>query len=168
MTKKKVGGYGNIKPEDGKQFSKDYQPDKEVWTEKKSIEMLNELIDWLELADENIFFNEFLYLEYRKNHPELNRQTFDELPSYLDKKYTSCSKLLNVAKKIQETKLIKFGVFDKLNATMTKFVLINHHGYTERSEVDNKSSDGSMSPTAPKTLAEWYDKNRSKKKNDAG
>jgi hypothetical protein len=36
------------------------------------------------------------------------------------------------------------------------------------SEVDHKSSDRSMSPTAPKTLADWYDKNRSKKKNDAG
>ena len=36
--------------------------------------------------------------------------------------------------KIQELKLIKYGIADDLNATMTKFVLTNHHEYSERKE----------------------------------
>ena len=31
------------------------------------------------------------------------------------------------------------------------------------SKIDLTSTDGSMSPTSPKTLADWYDANRSKK-----
>lgn len=31
------------------------------------------------------------------------------------------------------------------------------------SKIDLSSTDGSMSPTSPKTLADWYDANRSKK-----
>lgn len=40
------GGKGNIKPEDGKQFSKDYQPP-EKWTESKAIELGENLLVWL-------------------------------------------------------------------------------------------------------------------------
>ena len=32
-----------------------------------------------------------------------------------------------------------------------------------RQQMDLTSTDGSMSPTSPKTLADWYDANRSKK-----
>lgn len=32
-----------------------------------------------------------------------------------------------------------------------------------RQQLDHTSTDGSMSPTSPKTLADWYDANRSKK-----
>lgn len=37
-----------------------------------------------------------------------------------------------------------------------------------RYKTDVSSLDGSMSPTSPKTLADWYDKARSQRKDDAG
>jgi len=121
------GGKGNIRPEDGKQFSSTYKP-QEKWTEEKAIEVGNDLIKWLSLEDENIFFEEYLVIE---------RGFYPELIAYLSNKHTSFLKLIEKAKKIQELKLIKYGVFDKLNAQMTKFVLTNHHNYKDKSEVDN-------------------------------
>ena len=50
-------------------------------------------------------------------------------------KFTSFSKLLERAKKIQEIKLKKYGAGDVLNAAMTKFVLINEHDWEDKSKV---------------------------------
>ena len=36
-----AGGRGKIRPEDGKKFSSEYQPE-EKWTEKKAIELAKE------------------------------------------------------------------------------------------------------------------------------
>lgn len=122
------GGNKNIRPEDGKQFSSEYQP-QEKWPEKKAIELGNELINWLKETDDsgndkgNIFFEEFLIVE---------KGLYEELISYLSKKFSSFSKLIERARKIQEIKLKKYGVGNKLNATMTKFVLINNHGWNEQ------------------------------------
>jgi len=120
------GGKNNIKPTDGKQFSSEYQP-QEKWTEKKATEIGNELIKWLNEKDENIFFEEFLYL---------NNNYQQKLVSYLCKKFSSFSTLIERAKKIQEIKLVKFGCFDKLNSSMTKFTLVNNHKWKEKSETD--------------------------------
>lgn len=125
------GGKGNIKPSDGKQFSKDYQPN-EKWTEEQALIVGKNLIDWLKAKDDegedkgNIFFEEFLIIE---------NDYYPTLIAYLTHKFTSFSNLIDKAKKIQELKLQKYGVGDRLNATMTKFVLTNQHGWTEK--VDN-------------------------------
>lgn len=111
------GGKGNIKPEDGKQFSSEYQPE-EKWTKKKADQVGIDLIKWMNEENENIFFEEFLIL---------NNDYYPELIAYLCKKFTSFLKLIEKAKKIQEIKLYKYGVGDELNASMTKFVLINEH-----------------------------------------
>lgn len=130
-----AGGYGNIRPEDGKQFSKDYQP-AEKWTEKRALELGQELLTWMKAKDEdgedkgNIFFEDFLMIE---------NDYYDDLTDYLKNKFTSFSALLDSAKRIQEIKLKKFGVGDRLNATMTKFVLTNNHGYSERQDLTNNS-----------------------------
>lgn len=122
------GGKGNIRPEDGKQFSKEYQPE-EKWTEKKALELGNELIEWLKIdGKENMFFEEFLVIE---------KNLYPPLIPYLKRKHTSFLKLIEKAKKIQELKLIKYGVNNELNSQMTKFVLTNHHDYEERSKVNN-------------------------------
>ncbi len=111
------GGKGNIKPKDGKQFSQEYQPE-EKWTEKKAIELGEDMISWLKESDTNLFFGEYLHIV---------NNYYPSLISYLRNKFTSFSKLIEKAKKIQELKLYKFGVADRLNASMTKFVLINEH-----------------------------------------
>jgi hypothetical protein len=113
------GGKGNIKPSDGKQFSSEYQPE-EKWTEAKSLQVAKDLIQWMKTRDENIFWEEFLYIE---------NDYYSELIAYLCNKFTSFSKLIEKAKKIQEIKLKKYGTGDALNAAMTKFVLINEHNW---------------------------------------
>ena len=127
------GGNKNIRPEDGKQFSSTYQPD-EKWTEKKALDLGKELIKWQKETDEegkdkgNIFWEEFFVIE---------NNYYPELPTYLAGKFLSFSKLLERAKKIQEIKLVKYGVADRLNASMTKFCLTNHHGYRDSQHIDH-------------------------------
>ena len=131
-----AGGNKNIKPEDGKQFSSEYQP-AEKWTEKKALELGHELIAWLKEKDSenedkgNMFFQEFLIIE---------KDLYEALIAYLCKKFSSFSKLIEKANKIQELKLQKYGVGDRLNATMTKFVLINKHGWVDKKEIDQNNN----------------------------
>lgn len=115
----------------------------EKWTEKKALKLGNDLIDWLNAKDEegedkgNIFFKEFLVIE---------NDLYQEIIDYLCEKYKLFFNLIKRAKAIQETKLVKFGLADRLQTTMAIFVLKNHHDYKDRKEIDNKSSDGSMTP----------------------
>lgn len=55
---------------------------------------------------------------------------------------------------------IKIKVYDKRGAIQD---ILKAMGWNEADKLDMSSTDGSMSPTQPKTLADWYDKNRSKK-----
>jgi hypothetical protein len=48
-------------------------------------------------------------------------------------------------KTCQEIKLVSGGLGGAYNSAISKLMLHNH-GYSEKTEVDNKSSDGSMSP----------------------
>jgi hypothetical protein len=145
------GGKSNIKPSDGKQFSKDYQPN-EKWTEKVAVDLANDLINWLKEKDEdgedkgNMFFNEFLVIE---------RDLDDSTIAYLKKKFSSFSELLKKAKKIQEIKLVKYGVGDRLNATMTKFVLTNNHDYSDKTDLTTK---GESINNVPPITSEQIDK----------
>ncbi|MBS0893968.1 DNA-packaging protein [Tatumella sp. JGM130] len=52
---------------------------------------------------------------------------------------------LEAIKTLQENKLINKGLVGDFNPTITKLMLANH-GYSDKAEVDNKSSDGSMTP----------------------
>lgn len=53
---------------------------------------------------------------------------------------------LEAIKTLQENRLINKGLIGEFNPTITKLMLANH-GYSEKQEVDHKSSDSSMSPT---------------------
>lgn len=114
-----------IGPEDGKKFSSTYQP-KPKWTKAKAMQLANDLIAWQKKDAINIFWEEFLVIE-RDLHPNVI--------GYLRKKYSSFSDLLEKARKIQELKLQKYATADKLNAAITKFVLINKHGWRDKQEV---------------------------------
>lgn len=132
-----AGGKGNIRPSDGKQFSSEYQP-KEKWTEEEAMKIGEGLLNWLKKKDEqgndmgNIFFEEYLVIE---------RDLYPHLITYLSKKFTSFLQLIEKAKKIQEIKLYSYGTADRLNATMTKFVLINEHNkVSDNSKIDHSGS----------------------------
>ncbi len=126
------GGNKNIRPEDGKQFQ---IGDKaaEKWTEKIAEQLANDLINWMNETDEdekdkgNIFIIDFL----------ASRRLCKSTTAYLAQKFSSFSNLLEIAKTIQEAKLLKYGIADRLNASMTKFVLINHHDYVDRQNIDH-------------------------------
>ena len=118
------GGKGKIRPEDGKQFSSTYQPPLK-WTKERADKLGRELIAWQTEKPTNIFWDEFLIIE---------KNLYLDVINYLCKKFTSFSELINQAKRIQEIKLKKYGTADKLNASMTKFVLINNHGWVDKTE----------------------------------
>ncbi|MFW9821391.1 MAG: hypothetical protein ACFFE4_00555 [Candidatus Thorarchaeota archaeon] len=112
------------------------QPDNknaEKWTEEKAIALGQSLLSWLSLeGDDHIFFEEFLYL---KNfyHPNTIKD--------LEKKYKSFQELIDKARKIQEIKLKKYGTMNSkvgLNPGMTKFCLINNHGYLSERQMVQK------------------------------
>ena len=48
---------------------------------------------------------------------------------------------------LQEKMLINGGLMGDFNASIAK-LMMTKHGYSDKREVDNKSSDGSMTPTA--------------------
>jgi len=56
------------------------------------------------------------------------------------------SDTLRALNSVQEKRLVNGSLMNDYNATISKLMLANH-GYREKSEVDNKSSDGSMTPT---------------------
>ncbi|MEQ5075826.1 DNA-packaging protein [Providencia alcalifaciens] len=62
------------------------------------------------------------------------------------KESTDLSDTLEGILAMQENKLINKGLTGDFNSTITKLMLANH-GYSEKQEVDHKSSDSSMSPT---------------------
>lgn len=55
------------------------------------------------------------------------------------------SDTLDAVMKMQAVALINNGLSGEFNSAITKLMMANH-GYRERSEVDNLSSDGSMTP----------------------
>lgn len=65
---------------------------------------------------------------------------------------------IKVVETILESRLVSYGIKGDTNATMTIFTLKNNYKWTDKSQIDLQSSDGSMSP--PKTLAELYDEER--------
>ena len=81
-------------------------------------------LDWMKLP-ESIFFKSFAI--ERGYHP-------NRLQEFANKS-VEFSGVLEIAKAWQESKLINYGLFNKINCGMTKFVLANHHGYSERSQV---------------------------------
>ncbi|HHR6456587.1 TPA: DNA-packaging protein [Providencia alcalifaciens] len=62
------------------------------------------------------------------------------------KESTDLSDTLEGILAMQENKLINKGLNGDFNPTITKLMLANH-GYSEKQEVDHRSSDNSMSPT---------------------
>ena len=98
----------------------------EKWTEEIALDLADELIEWMKKEDANIFYEDFLYIE---------KDLYKDLITYLCTKFPKSFALkIKRAKKIQEIKLKKLGVLDQLNSAMTRFTLINNHGWKDRIE----------------------------------
>lgn len=96
-----------------------------AWIERES----QSFLEWMRLPD-SIFFKTFAI--ERGYHP-------NRLQEFADKSEVF-SGVLEIAKAWQESKLVNYGLFNKTNSGMTKFVLSNHHGYTEKSQIAGNGS----------------------------
>lgn len=156
----KKGGYKNIDPHGGVKF-KVGDKAAQKWTEELALLFADALINWMNEADENIFYEEFIFMVAKKM-PEFEIFKINiNTPNYLAKSYSSFLERIKEAQKIQEIKLKKFGAFDKLNASIVKFLLNAEHGIKETTV-----SEVEMNVSTPKTLDDWYDKNRNKNNSD--
>ena len=129
------GGKNNIRPEDGIQFKADNKA-AEKWNEEEALRFGNDLLDWMRKEDENIFFEDFIFLVAHKG--EYAGKIYADLPGYLAKKFSSFLEILEICQKIEETKLKKFSAFDKLNASIAKFLLSAKYNYREKSDMTTK------------------------------
>ncbi len=130
----------------------------EKWTEDRAVQFGKDMLNWMLISNDNIFFEEFLFMvapfmdEYSDCSINVNT------PNYLATKYPSFLELHENARKFQEIKLKKGGSFDKLNASIVRFLLSAEHGLSEKSILEsNNTTDINISP---KTLDDWYNKNR--------
>lgn len=128
-------------PKVGKQFSSVYQPkDKEVWTEEESLRLFDNLINWMNSKKTNMIFDEFLF--DNPNLGEFIGEIYPQLISYLKDKFPSCLKLYEKAEKMQETRLKKYALMDKVNPGMAKFLLSACHGVSEKTKQEITGKDG--------------------------
>ena len=128
------GGKGNIRPEDGKQFGIGNKS-AEKWNEQNALIFGRDLLAWMLEADENIFFDDFIYLHDHTG--KYAGEVYADLPKYLCDKFSSFSELYNKCKQIEKIKLKKFSAFDKLNAGIAKFLLSAEYGLSEKTEHKN-------------------------------
>ncbi len=112
---------------------KEGNKDAEKWTESAALKFGNDLLNWMRKEDENIFFDDFIYLQDHTG--KYAGKVYPELPSYLAKKHPSFLNILNTCRIIEKTKLKKFSAFDKLNASIAKFLLSAEYGLRDKSDV---------------------------------
>lgn len=111
----------------------------EKWPEERALEFGQELIKWLSIepiiktsmhgeyiTSINLFIIEFLAL---KGHSK-------ELTSNLAEKFESFNDLLKKAKAIQESKILKYSMMNKINPTISIFCLKNHHNYKDKQDIN--------------------------------
>ena len=103
----------------------------EKWTEEKLLKIAHDLLKWQEEKETNIFFKEFL----------LKHDLYGDFLSNMQDKYNSFNVLIKKARKVQEQKVVKWAMANKLNVTMAIFFLKNHHGYKDKSEVESKYTE---------------------------
>jgi hypothetical protein len=113
----------------------------EKWTEEKAIGLAERLIEWLspkfedkngnivgyDVHEKNIFFRYFLIFEAHCGNTII---------AEMSKKFESFSKLIEIAKEMQQQKLWAQGVEKKISPQITKFALSAIHGFAERQDVD--------------------------------
>lgn len=90
------------------------------WIEEEA----KNFLEWMKLP-QSIFFKSFAI--ERGYHP-------NRLQEFADKNQVF-SGVYELAKAWQESRLVDFALFNKTNCGMTKFVLANHHGYSEKTQI---------------------------------
>ncbi len=98
-------------------------------------ELAEKLLEWMDI-EENVFFKDFCVF----HHLDVNRLADFARSSEKFKE------AMNIARDIQESKFAMGGLKRKYDSGMSKFMLMNHHGYTNKAET--KVSGDSKDPIA--------------------
>lgn len=122
----------------------------EKWTKKEASLFVEKVLEYVEENKDCIFIGE----------PVTALGYYRTLWNYLATKFD-----FDTIKRVEsmlEARLVTNGVNNKTNATMTIFTLKNNYNWTDKIQTDHTSSDGSMTPKAPKTMDDWYNPKRGK------
>jgi hypothetical protein len=90
------------------------------YSEQEASEIAKELITWLHEKEEHILIDEFLLTK---------KQIFAIDIIHLINTNQNFAIIIEQAKQIELTKLLKYASGDKLNSTMVKQILINKHNW---------------------------------------
>jgi len=110
----------------------------EKWTSEKVEKIGKDLLKWFDESPTNIFYSKFLLtLDYEDR---VDRMTL----TYLRAKFDSFSSVMDMAKEIQQVRLLDLGVLGILNPGITTFALKAIHGLveTDRHEVHTTGDTG--------------------------
>jgi len=94
------------------------------YTEDFINEQADKLIAWFNESPNNIYFEEFTLSQ------GINPNRMSEWADCNDK----FSVALQIGQRIQELRLKKGATFKELDCNFTKFILINNHGYKDKTE----------------------------------
>ena len=92
------------------------------YTLDDALTLANDLIDWLaEDTPDNVLFKEFIYIKKRIHYHYV---------SQLETMYPEFADLMDIARGIQEQKIVKYGLLKVYNGRFCEFMLVNNHGYS--------------------------------------
>ncbi len=98
------------------------------WTEERALKLIDDLIEWLKTPDlENLYIKKFLFEQ---------DQVDPTVISYLNKKYKSFEKKYDLAKEIQESKIVTASLNSRINSTMSVFFLKNKHNWKDKQDIE--------------------------------
>jgi hypothetical protein len=107
------------------------------WTEERAMRLAADLENWMMAdEDENIFFQEYLA------KAKINNQVISELSS----KFPKFSETIKGLKRIQEFRINRMALKQKVNPVMAIFLLKNLHGYADKQEVKTENVNYNYDP----------------------
>lgn len=114
----------------------------EKWTKKEAKKFVDSVLGYIKENDDCIFIGE----------PVTELGEYRELWNYISKKFDFHT--IKVVESILESRLVKKGVSNASNATMTIFTLKNNYGWTDKRETDITTKGESLN--VPRFLQDGY------------
>lgn len=107
------------------------------WTEEAAMKLASDLRTWMEEDEnENIFFQEYLAKQ------RIHGSTISDLTS----KFPEFSAVIKELKSLQEFRINKLALKQKVNPVMAIFLLKNLHGYADKQEVKTENVNYNYDP----------------------
>lgn len=101
------------------------------WSDSDLIQIGEELLKWMN-QDQNIWFEKFL----------MSKGLYRDFVSDRAENCKSFAELIKKAKQMQEARIAEFALHNKINTTMSIFLLKNNHGYRDRQEHSHSAQGG--------------------------